>query len=92
MSDSVLGSSPGFRNWVPKIGNCKILGRPNFKKGPQYIQISTINMFKVIKIRHDILIKCHWIYVEMTTFNYMLEIVILRISSQNNLGVLRGAF
>ena len=21
---------PGFRNWVPKIGSCKILGRPNF--------------------------------------------------------------
>ena len=23
-------SYPGFRNWVPKIGSCKILGRPNF--------------------------------------------------------------
>ena len=23
-------SKPGFRNWVPKIGNLKILGRLNF--------------------------------------------------------------
>ena len=35
---------PGFRNWVPKFGNCKIFGCPNFEVGPQYTQISTINM------------------------------------------------
>ena len=27
---SLVINKPGFRNWVPKIGNCKILGRPNF--------------------------------------------------------------
>ena len=25
------GSKPGIRNWVPKIGHCKIFGCPNFK-------------------------------------------------------------
>ena len=55
-----------------------------------YTQISTINMYKFIKIRHDILIQCHGNYMEIKEFNYMLEIDILRNSSQNLLGVPRG--
>ena len=50
--DTKAGSKPGFRNWVPKIGNCKILGHPNFYGGTQYTQISTMNMHEFIKIRH----------------------------------------
>ena len=37
-------------------------------KGGQYTQISTINMYKFIKIRHDILIQCHGNYMEMKIF------------------------
>ena len=36
----------------------------------------------VINIRHDILIQCHGNYMGMKKFNYMLEIDILRNSSQ----------
>ena len=67
---------------VAKIGNCKIWGRPNLKGRPQFTQISTINMYKFIKIRHDILIKCHGNCMEKKKFNYMLEIDIFRNSSQ----------
>ena len=77
---------------MPKIGNCKIFGGPNFQGGQQCTQNSTINMYKFIKIRHDILIQCHGNYMEMRKFNYMLELEILRNSSQKFLGVLRGAF
>ena len=42
--------------------------------GPQYIQISTI--------KHNILILCHEYYIEMKKIKYMLEIDILRNSSQ----------
>ena len=38
----------------------------------QYTQISTINMYKFLKIRHDILIQCHWNYMEMEKYKYML--------------------
>ena len=74
------------------MGNCKVLGRSHFKGGPQYTQISTINMYKFIKIRFDILIQCHGNYMEMKKNNHMLEIEISRNSSQKYLGVLRGAF
>ena len=71
---------------MPKIGNCKI-----FLRGPQYTQISTINMYEFIKIRHDILLQYHGNYIGMNFFNDMLEIDILRNFSQKNLGVLMGA-
>ena len=54
--------------------------------------ISTINMYKFIKIRHEILIQCHGNYMEMKKLNYMLGIDILRNSSHKFLGVLRVAF
>ena len=49
-------------------------------------------MYIFIKIRHDNLIQGHGSYMMMKKFNYMLEIDILRNSSQKNVGVLRGAF
>ena len=49
-------------------------------------------MYKFIKLRLDILIQCHGNYMEMKNNNHMLEIEILRNSSQKYLGVLRGAF
>ena len=47
----------------------------------------TIDMYKFIKIRHKILIQCNGNYMEMKKINYMLEIDILRDSSQKNLGL-----
>ena len=51
-------------------------------------------MYEFIKIRHNILvlIQCHGNHVEVGKLIYMLEIGILRNSSQRYLGVLRGAF
>ena len=57
-----------------------------------YTQISTINMYKFIKVRHDIIIQWHRNDMEMKKSNYMLEIDILRNSSQFWGGILRGAF
>ena len=49
-----------------------------FIRGSQYTHISTINMYKFIKIRHDIIKQCHENKKKMEKFNYKL--------------VLRGAF
>ena len=58
--------------------------------GSQYAHISTINLYKFIKIRHDIIKKCHGNYKEMKKFNYKLEIEIFRNSTVTlkKLGVL----
>ena len=44
------------------------------------------------KINHMILMRCHRNDIEGKMFNYMLEINILRNSSPNHLGVMRGGF
>ena len=49
---------------------------------PQYTQIRNINMYKLIEIRHNILILCHGNYIMIKKFNFMLKINILRNSSQ----------
>ena len=54
--------------------------------------MSTINMYKFIKLRHDIIKQCHGNYKEMKKFNYKLEIEVFRNSTQHFLGVLRGSF
>ena len=51
-----------------------------------------MNMYKFIKIRHDIIEQCHGNYKEMKTSNYKLEIEIFRNSTLKNVGVLRGSF
>ena len=76
---------------MPKIGSWKIFGRPNFQGGSQYTHISAINMYKFIKIRHDIIKQCHGNYKDMKRFNYKLEIEIVR-NTQIFWGVLRGSF
>ena len=60
--------------------------------GSQYTHISTIKMYKFIKMRHDIIKQCHGNCKEMKKFNYKLEMQIFRKSTQNFLGVLRGSF
>ena len=54
--------------------------------------ISNINMYKFIKIRHDIIKQCHEHYKVMKIFNYKLEIEIFRNSTLKKLGALRGSF
>ena len=54
----------------------KFLGVQIFKGGSQYTHISIINMYKFIKIRHDIIKQCHVNYKEMKKFDYKLEIEI----------------
>ena len=76
---------------MPKIGKCKIFGRPNFYGGSKYTHISTINMYRFIKIRHDIIRQCHGNYKEMKKFNYKLEFDIFRNSTLKKLGVQRGS-
>ena len=66
---------------MPKIGSCKIFGHPNFEGGSQFTNISTINMYKFIKIRHDIIKQCNGYYKEMKKINYKLEIEIFRNST-----------
>ena len=48
-------------------------------------------MYEFIKIRHDIRIECQDLYGDKK-IKHMLEIEILRNSSQKDLGVLRGVF
>ena len=83
-----MGTRVLARIW--KLG-AQFLGVQIFK-GDHFTQISTINMYKFIKIMHDILKQSHGNRMEMRKFNYMLEIDIIRNSSQKDLGVLRGAF
>ena len=49
-------------------------------------------MYKFIKIRHDIIKLCHGNCKERKKCNYKLQIEIFRISTQKDLGVLRGSF
>ena len=51
-----------------------------------------MNMYKFIKIRHDIIKQCHRNNKEMKKFNHNLEMEIFRNSTQKFLGVLRGSF
>ena len=58
-----------------------------------YTLISTINMYKFIKIRHDIIKQCHGNYEEMKKFNYKLDILrFLEIPHKKSWGVQRGSF
>ena len=86
------GLSQDLETGCPKLAIVKILGVQIFKGDHNILKISSINMYEFIKIRHNILIQYHGNYMEMRKFNYMLEIDILRNSSQNLLGVLRDAF
>ena len=57
-----------------KLAVVKFWGRPNFYGGSQYTHISTINMYKFINIRHDIIKQWHGNYREMKNLNHKLEI------------------
>ena len=75
-----------------KLAVVKFFGVQIFKGDHKYTHISTINIYKFVKIRHDIIKQCHGNYKEMKKFNYKLEIGIFRNSTQKYLGVLRGSF
>ena len=77
---------------MSKIDNCESFGHSIFQGRSQYTQITTINMYLLIKTNHNILKQYHWNYIEVRKISYMLEIDIFRNSPQRNLGVLRGGF
>ena len=77
---------------MPKIGSCKIFGASKFLRGgSQYTHVSTINMYKFIKIGYDIIKQYHANYKEMKKLNYELEIDIFLNSTKKDLGVLMGS-
>ena len=91
------GRSQDLETRCPKLAIVKFLG-VQISKGYHNIlmNISTININEFIKTRHNgysIHIQYHGNHMEGKKFNYMLEINILRNSSQIFLGVLSpGAF
>ena len=50
---------------MSKIDNSKILGRPIFQGRQQNTEVATINMYLLIKIRHDIIMQSHGNYIEV---------------------------
>ena len=78
-------SESGFRNWVPKVSNYQICGRPLFLVRVQSTQIITINMYLLIEMMYNILI---WDYIEVKKLEFNVEIDILRNHSQIILSVL----
>ena len=85
------GPQPGFRNWVARIANYYFLGCPVFRGRPKYTQITTINIYLLNEIRHNIPKQCHGSYIVVKK-STMFENDILRKSSQDLLGVLTGDF
>ena len=59
------GLSQDLETQCPKLVVVKVFGRPTFQGRPPYLQISTMNMYLLIEIRHDILIQCHENYIEV---------------------------
>ena len=59
-----------------KLAVVKFLGVQIFKGDHNTLIFQTINMYKFIKIRQDIINQCHRNYKEMKKFNYKLEIEI----------------
>ena len=51
-----------------------------------------MNMYLHMEIRHNSRMQYPWNYVKFKIFNYVLAIDILKNSSQNLLGLLRGDF
>ena len=67
------GLSQDLETGCLKLAIVKILGVQIFKGDNNVLRFQQ-NMYKIIKIRHDILIQCHGNYMEMRKLNYMLEI------------------
>ena len=89
MESELITIWPEFRKWVPKIGNCKILGRLFFQ-GKSHTQITTVNMYLFIEILKEKY--SHENCSEEETFNYMHGFDILEINPRKIFGVLRGDF
>ena len=66
-----------------KLAVVKFLGVQIFKGGSQYTHILTINMYKFIKIRHDIFNQGHGNYKEMKNSIISLRLRFLEIPHKN---------
>ena len=75
---------------MPKIGICNFLGVQFFKGNPNILTDYNHVLSYLKKVYYPYTMP--WECIEMTKFNYMLEIDISRNSSQENLGSLKGVF
>ena len=76
---TLQGLSQDLETWCPKLAIVKYWGT---HIGTMIYLDFIYRHVKNYRIRHDILIQCHGNHMEMKIFNYMLEIDILRNSSQ----------
>ena len=64
LDERQTGFSPGFRNWVPIIGNSKISRFPIFQWRSQFTLITAINMYLLYEIKHNVHIQCSGNYID----------------------------
>ena len=88
----IQGLSQDLETGCSKLAIMKFLDINFFQGRPQYIQISTINIYLLNEIEHNIHMQCQRNYIGVQRFSYMLEIDILRNSSLDFLCVLLGVF
>ena len=79
---------PRYRNWVSKIGNCKLFWHPIFQGRPHCTHLTTI----IIYLRWNINILCKGNYIGVRKNRYMLKIDISRSSYQKTFGCPKGEF
>ena len=78
--DSIAqGLSQNFETGCPKLINIQFLGVFFFQGRQQNFEVTTINMYSLIKIRNNIIIQYNvmGIMLRWKNFNYMLKIDIL---------------
>ena len=87
------GLSQDLKTGCSNLAVVKFIWASKFVRGTTiYTLKSTINLYKFIKIRQNILKQCHGNYMEMKKFNYMLEIDILKKSLSKIFGCPEGCF
>ena len=78
---------------MSKIDNCKMLGHPLFQGKQQHTEVTTINIYSLIKIRHNIIIQYHGDYIEVEKIQlYACNWHFKKILPKIYLGVLRSDF
>ena len=52
-------------HWLFKIDNCKTFGPSIFQGRQRYTEVTIINMYLLIEIKHNIIIQYHEVYIEV---------------------------
>ena len=50
-------------HWLFKIDNCKTFGPSIFQGRQRYTEVTIINMYLLIEIKHNIIIQYHGVYI-----------------------------